>query len=124
MFYYYTKLQLFLLKHRSFCTFVFFLVFYCFFVSSLNDITFCVEPDGCEQAYKESLKDAQQQIASDSWGKKIINGIALDGKNGKLGTAAVEKDGKVYVNQLFEFIDKDGTTLRRLADCVSAHKKK
>ena len=76
-----------------------------------------------EETYKESLKNAQQQKTSDSWGKQTINGVALDGKTGKLGSAAVEKDGRVYVNQTFEMTDKDGKTIRRLNDCMSAEKK-
>jgi len=121
--YYYIKLQLFLLEHRFFCAVALYLAFYCFFVNSLDNLTLCAEPDPCEEAYKESLKDAQQQKASDSWGTRTINGVALDGKTGKLGSAAVEKEGRVYVNQTFEMTDKDGKTIRRLSDCMSAKKK-
>jgi len=86
-------------------------------------VTLCAEPDPCEEAFKESLKDAQQQKASDSWSIRTLNGVALDGKTGKLGSAAVEKGGRVYVNQTFEMTDKDGNTIRRLSDCMSAKKK-
>ena len=70
--YYYIKLQLFLLEHRFFCAVALYLAFYCFFVNSLDNFTLCAEPDPCEEAYKESLKDAQQQKASDSWGKGLL----------------------------------------------------
>ena len=123
IYYYYIKLYFFLLKNRSFCTVALYLVVYYFFFNSLDYVTLCVESDPCEEAYKESLKDAQQQKASDSWGKRTINGVALDGKTGKLGSAAVEKERRVYVNQTFEMTDKDGKTIRRLSDCMSAEKK-
>ena len=111
------------MKNRSFCTVALYLIVYYFFSNSLDGVTLCAEPDPCEEAYKKSLEDAQQQKASDSWGKRTINGVALDGKTGKLGSAAVEKEGRVYVNQTFEMTDKDGNTIRRLSDCMSAKKK-
>jgi len=82
------------LKNLSFCTVALYLVVYCFFSNSLDDVTLCAEPDPCEEAYKKSFEDARQQKASDSWGKRTINGVALDGKTGKLGSAAVEKGRK------------------------------
>ena len=94
-----------------------------YFSNSLDDVTLCSEPDPCAEAYKKSLEDAKQQKVSDGWGKRTVNGIALDGKTGKLGTAAVEKDGRIYVNQTFEMTDRDGNTIRRLSDCMSSKKK-
>jgi hypothetical protein len=121
---YYIKLYLFLLEHRFFCTVALYFAFYVFFVNSLENVALCADSDPCEEAYKESLKDAQQQKVSDSWGKRVINGVALDGKSGKLGCASVERNGMVYVNQTFEMTDKDGNTIRRISDCMSAKKSK
>ena len=123
LFLHYIKLYLFLLEHRFFCAAVFYFAFYVFFVNSLENVTLCADSDPCGEAYKESLKDAQQQKVSDSWGKRVINGVALDGKSGKLGSAAVEKDGRVYVNHTFEMTDNAGNTIRRFSDCMSAKKK-
>jgi len=123
IYYYYIKLYFFLLENRSFCTVALYLVVYYFFFNSLDYVTLCAEPDPCEEAAKENLKDAQQQKASDSWGKQTMNGVILDGKTGKLGSAIVEKGGRVYVHQTFEATDKDGNTIRRLSDCMSAKKK-
>jgi len=121
---YYIKLYLFLLEHRFFCAAALHFAFYVFFVNSFDNVALCADSDPCGEAYKESLKDAQQQKVSDSWGKQVISGVALDGKSGKLGSAAVEKDGMVYVNQTFELTDKDGNTIRRISDCISAKKSK
>ena len=124
IYYYYIKFWFFLTRNHSLCAVALYLVLYYFFFNSLDDVALCAESDPCAEAYKESLKDAQQQKASDSWGKRTINGVALDGKTGKLGSAAIEKDGRVFVNQTFEMTDKDGNTIRRLSDCMSAKKKK
>ena len=104
-------------------------MFYLFYLSFIELdillITSCSEkPDPCVEVLNESLKDLEIQKKSQGWLSKKANDIALDGKNGQVGTGVVERDGKVYVAQTVEVKDKDGKILRRVTDCVRGDKKK
>ena len=79
-----------------------------------------MEDDPCSEAYQKSLVNLQRQKTK-TW-SDTIQETAMWGKTGKIGTGIVEKDDTVYMVQTVEVKNADGTTLRRLSDCMSAKK--
>ena len=71
----------------------------------------------------KSLKDLQIQRESQEWASKHATSIALDGKNVQFGTGVAERDGKIYIAQTVEVLDKKGDVIRQITDCVRGDKK-
>ena len=120
------KFQIFLIRHRHLLNLIIPFMFYLSFIGfDPIWITLCSgEQDPCLEATMKSLKDLEIQNESQGWLSKKANNIALDGKNGQVGTGVVEREGKVYVVQTAEVRDKNGEVLRRISDCVRGDKKK
>jgi len=118
------RVKIFLIENKSFLNFAIAVFFYLLFSDFGTFITLCGdESDPCMEALKKSLEDIKEQKESQTFVQKTVHGVALDGKTGKLGTGTVEQGGKVYVVQTAEVVNQnDGTTVRRISDCVSAKK--
>ena len=123
-----TKIEIFLVTHRNLLYSSIPVIFYLFNLSfidlDIGWITSCSGNDACSEAIQKALEDAKEQFDARGVVQRRTADTMFEGKSIHHGSGSIERGDKVYVGQVVETLDKDGSTITRMSSCMSAKKPK